>query len=76
MREECSKHGPLENILIPRPLPGNPNPPGLAKVIIVFADMNGSVKARNAMHGRRFAGRTVAASFLSEEAFASGQFDA
>jgi splicing factor U2AF subunit len=75
MREECSKHGPVENILIPRPMPGNPTPAGLAKVIIVFTDMNGSVKARNAMHGRRFAGRTVTASFLSEDMYNLGQFD-
>lgn len=75
MRDECAKHGPVSSIVIPRPLPENPSPAGLAKVIIEFADMNGSVKARNAMHGRRFAGRTVSATFLSEEAFSAGQFD-
>ena len=76
MREECGKHGPVENLLIPRPTADNPAPPGLAKVVIAFEDMNGAVKARNAMHGRRFAGRTVAANFLSEEAYAAGQYDA
>lgn len=75
MREECTKHGPVVNVLIPRPTPENPTPTGLAKVVIEFVDMNGAVKARNAMHGRRFAGRTVSAIFLPEEAYAAGQYD-
>jgi len=32
MREECGKHGPLKRLIIPRPSPTLPNPPGLAKV--------------------------------------------
>ena len=43
MRDECGKHGPVTNILIPRPLPDNPNPAGLAKVIIEFGDINAAV---------------------------------
>ncbi|KAF5842237.1 hypothetical protein DUNSADRAFT_8637 [Dunaliella salina] len=31
MKEECSKHGPLKRVIIPRPTPTVPNPPGLAK---------------------------------------------
>jgi len=75
MREECNKHGQVANILIPRPQPGNEHPSGLGKVIIEFTDMNGSVKARNAMHGRRFAGRTVSAAFLPEERYHAGHYD-
>ncbi|KAG1655301.1 hypothetical protein FOA52_007958 [Chlamydomonas sp. UWO 241] len=75
MREECARHGAVSKILIPRPVDGNAVPVGLAKVIIEFADMSGSIKAKNAMHGRRFAGRTVTATFLNEDAFYAGQYD-
>jgi len=75
MREECGKHGAVSKILIPRPTEGDANPVGLAKVIIEFADMNGSIKAKNAMHGRRFAGRTVTATFLSDDAYNEGRYD-
>lgn len=32
MKDECSKHGPLKRVIIPRPTPTVPHPPGLAKV--------------------------------------------
>jgi len=35
MRDECGKHGPLKRVIIPRPTPTVPNPPGLAKVCVV-----------------------------------------
>ncbi len=40
-----------------------------------FNDVNSAVKARNAMHGRRFAGRVVNATYLTEEAYFSGRYD-
>lgn len=70
------QHGEVINLLIPRPpAPGNPSPPGLGKVIIEFTEADGAVKARNALNGRRFAGRTVAATFVSPEDYAAGQLD-
>jgi len=36
--------------------------------------MDSAVKARNAMHGRKFAGRTVTATFLPEAEYTAGQF--
>ncbi|KAJ9520359.1 hypothetical protein QJQ45_030313, partial [Haematococcus lacustris] len=59
MREECSKHGALKRVIIPRPTASVPNPPGVAKVIIEYDDMASALRARNAMHGRKFGGRTV-----------------
>ncbi len=32
MREEAGRHGLCNNVLIPRPTPENPNPPGMCKV--------------------------------------------
>ena len=76
MQEECSKYGVCTNIVIPRPAPASQlQPPGLGKVIIEFADVNASVKARNAMHGRKFGGRTVVAAFLAEDKYAIGQYE-
>ena len=40
-----------------------------------FADANAAVKARNVLHGRKFAGRVVVVTYLSEEAYAAGQYD-
>ena len=71
------RHGcvQLAAIVIPRPAPlGQPPPPGLGKVIVEYTDMDSALKARNAMHGRKFAGRTVAATFLPEAQYAAGQF--
>lgn len=74
MKEECGKHGDVELVIIPRSTPDNPNPVGLGKVIIAFKDVNSSVRARNAMHGRKFAGRVVSATWISEEQFTNGDF--
>ncbi|GFH05877.1 U2 snRNP auxiliary factor large subunit, partial [Haematococcus lacustris] len=67
MREECSKHGALKRVIIPRPTASVPNPPGVAKVIIEYDDMASALRARNAMHGRKFGGRTVVATYLPED---------
>ena len=65
----------LAAIVIPRPAPlGQPPPAGLGKVIVEYTDMDSALKARNAMHGRKFAGRTVTATFLPEAQYTAGQF--
>lgn len=40
-----------------------------------FADVESAEKARNAMHGRRFAGRVVNARFISDDAYATARYD-
>lgn len=72
----CVQHGHVMSLQIPRPpAPGAPNPPGLGKVVIEYAEIDSAVKAHNAMHGRRFAGRTVNATFVQEGEFSAGQLD-
>ena len=72
----CPQHGQVLQLLIPRPSPpGQPQMPGVGKVIIQFGDISSAARARQAMNGRKFAGRTVTGTFLSEEQFATGQFD-
>lgn len=46
----------------------------MLQVIIEYADVTGAMAGRQSMHGRRFAGRTVVATFLQEAAYAAGQF--
>uniref|UniRef100_A0A7S0USS5 Splicing factor U2af large subunit n=1 Tax=Polytomella parva TaxID=51329 RepID=A0A7S0USS5_9CHLO len=71
MREEVGRYGQVIEMRIPRPTPADPNPPGLLKVIIVFADEESAARARSAIHGRRFGGKVVSANFISAEAFAN-----
>ncbi|KAG2437292.1 hypothetical protein HXX76_005950 [Chlamydomonas incerta] len=75
MKDEASRHGLCNNVLIPRPTADNPTPAGMCKVIMEFNDVNGAVKARNAMHGRKFAGRVVNATYLTEAAYFGGRYD-
>jgi hypothetical protein len=46
----------------------------LPQVIVEYADVTAAMAGRQSMHGRRFAGRTVVATFLPEHAYGAGQF--
>jgi splicing factor U2AF 65 kDa subunit len=45
------------------------------QVIVEYEDVNSSMRARNAMHGRKFGGRTVIGSYLPEDKYAMGALD-
>ncbi|KAI8473510.1 MAG: hypothetical protein J3K34DRAFT_451352 [Monoraphidium minutum] len=72
MQDECVKYGNLIKLHIPRP--ADPEPPGVGKVIIEYAAVPSAVQARSTMHGRKFGGNPVIATYLSEEAYAAGEF--
>ena len=76
MREECGKFGRIESIVIPRPgsAGGDEKVPGLGKVFVRFADLDGAAAARTALHGRKFGGNVVKADFIHEQVFASRAF--
>jgi splicing factor U2AF subunit len=76
MREECGKFGRIESIVIPRPGSegGDEKVPGLGKVFVRFADLDGAAAARTALHGRKFGGNVVKADFIDEQVFASRAF--
>ena len=44
-------------------------------MVLEFADVPSAQRARSAMHGRRFGGRTVVAVYLAEDKYAAGQYD-
>ena len=55
-----AQHGDVINITVPRPGQGGvAAPSGLGKVIVEFTEVTSAVKARNSMHGRKFAGALV-----------------
>lgn len=71
-----AQFGQVANVLIPRPAPpGQPQPRGLGKVFVEFGDRDGAIAAQRVLHGRRFGGRTVIATFLQEDAYAAGNLD-
>jgi len=74
MYEECGKYGPVANLVIPRPLPDGQRPPGVGKVYVEYANLEGSMKARNALNGRKFGGKAVKATFYDEAQFTSNIF--
>jgi splicing factor U2AF subunit len=45
------------------------------QVFLEFADIESSTKAKNGMHGRKFANNQVVAVFYPEDKFAEGQYD-
>ncbi|GAX80268.1 hypothetical protein CEUSTIGMA_g7706.t1 [Chlamydomonas eustigma] len=75
LKEECGRHGAVVQVKVPRP-----SPPHLAdsmfgtgdygKAFVRFADLQSATAAKNAIHGRMFAGSTVHALFITDTAFA------
>ncbi|MCO5558260.1 hypothetical protein L7F22_011839 [Adiantum nelumboides] len=75
IQDECSKYGELNNLVIPRPSPTGENVPGLGKAFVEYTSTAGSFKAKDSLHGRKFAGNTVQAVFYPEDKFARGELD-
>lgn len=73
MREECGKFGTLANLIIPRPSTSGDSP-GVGMVFLEYADIEGSLKAKEALNGRKFGGNMVTAVYYSEEKFFNGDF--
>ncbi|GAA0140909.1 hypothetical protein LIER_02173 [Lithospermum erythrorhizon] len=74
MKVECSKFGTLVNVVIPRPNPTGEPTPGIGKVFLEYADVEGSTKARQGLRGRKFGGNAVVAVFYPENKFAEREY--
>ncbi|CAM6041301.1 unnamed protein product [Sphagnum compactum] len=74
MREECSKYGVLTSLTIPRPNPAGEEVPGTGMVFVEYADLQGAVKAKSSLHGRKFGGNTIVATYYPEEKLMHGDF--
>ena len=65
VQEEAEKFDTVLDIKIPRPA-GARTSPGVGKIYVKFASVEGAQKALAALAGRKFADRTVVVSFFSE----------
>jgi splicing factor U2AF subunit len=61
-------------LTIPRPSADNPTPVGLGLIIIEYGDAGSALRAKTAMHGRKFGGHTVEGTFLNEADYAAGNY--
>lgn len=66
----------MNDVVIPRPAPeGQPQPSGCGKVFIEFAQKEDAINAQKVLHGRRFGGRSVVATYVQETDYAAGNLD-
>ncbi|VUC19829.1 unnamed protein product [Clonostachys rosea] len=72
VREECSKFGNIVAIKIPRPSGGSRQSAGVGKIFIKYDEPETTAKALKALAGRKFADRTVVATYFPEENFDVG----
>ncbi|KAJ4878489.1 Splicing factor U2af large subunit B [Raphanus sativus] len=75
MRQEGGKFGNLVNVVIPRPNPDRDATPGVGKVFLEYADLDGAAKARSGMNGRKFGGNQVVALYYPENKYAQGDYE-
>ncbi|KAH9562302.1 hypothetical protein CY35_05G064500 [Sphagnum magellanicum] len=74
MREECGRYGNITNLVIPRPNPNGEEVPGIGMVFVEYGDLQGAAKAKASLHGRKFGGNTVIATYYAEEKFMHGDY--
>jgi splicing factor U2AF 65 kDa subunit len=71
IRDECNKFGQVREVVVPRPARDGvaAAEPGVGKVYVSFATKEQCTAALQALAGRKFAQRIVAASFYAEDRF-------
>ncbi|KAK1072808.1 hypothetical protein LTR74_002323 [Friedmanniomyces endolithicus] len=72
VKEECAKYGALLDVKMPRPNSGSRSGNGIGKIYIKYEKAESAQKALAALAGRKFADRTVVATFYGEEYFDVG----
>lgn len=75
IKEECSKFGTVIKLIIPRPQEAGGEVSGLGKAFVEYSDTEGSRKAKNSLHQRKFAGNSVIATYYPEDQFERGELD-
>ncbi|VVA93935.1 unnamed protein product [Arabis nemorensis] len=73
MTQEGGKFGNLVNVVIPRPNPDNDSSPGVGKVFLEYADVDGASKAISGMNGRKFGGNQVVPLYYPENKYLQGE---
>ncbi|KAK3626366.1 hypothetical protein LTR56_019841 [Elasticomyces elasticus] len=72
VKEECLKYGAVLDVKMPRPNSGSRQGNGIGKIYIKYESSESAQKALAALAGRKFADRTVVATFYGEEYFDVG----
>lgn len=66
VQDECQKFGTILEIKIPRPSGGSKQSAGVGKIFIKYDSHEAASKALRALAGRKFADRTVVATYFPE----------
>lgn len=66
MKDECVKFGNVTGLKVPRPASGNKQTTGVGKIFVKFDSTDSATKALKALAGRKFADRTVVATYFPE----------
>ena len=76
VQNECARFGAVLRCDIPRPAAagGGADPAGVGRIFVEYGDTAHAVAAAQALGGRKFAGRTVEATFLPEAKWAARDF--
>ncbi|KUI66151.1 hypothetical protein VM1G_01886 [Cytospora mali] len=69
VRDECQKYGQISELKVPRPVGGSRQSAGVGKIYVKFDSPESASKAFKALAGRKFADRTVVATYFPEENF-------
>ncbi len=79
MHDECSKHGPITSLYIPRPhcsaaAADFEVEPGVGSVFVEFATVSAAQAADAAIKGRKYQKRTILTAFLPVHDYAERNF--
>ena len=69
VKEEVAKYGTLLEVKMPRPTGGSRQNNGIGKIYLKYEQATSAAKALAALAGRKFADRTVVATYFGEEYF-------
>lgn len=72
VREECSQHGPVLKVQIPRVKDGYPSA-AEGTVFVEFADVESAKRSANSLKGRKFADQIVIVNYYDEIHFSDGK---
>ncbi|KAJ1799697.1 hypothetical protein LPJ59_001650 [Coemansia sp. RSA 2399] len=74
VRDECGSYGTVIELLIPRNGGSDVKVPGVGKIFVQYSSPEEATAALNALAGRQFMGRTVIASYITEDDFANHNY--
>jgi RNA recognition motif-containing protein len=66
VQDECAKFGKVVELKVPRPSGGSRQSVGVGKIYVKYDSEESATKALTALAGRKFADRTVVATYFPE----------